>query len=1064
MSNIVSNAIYDAENFVVEQEFGICHSITIESGKNWEQYFFTLSELCEFLTSHKEVEEKEYCHPFFPGVLTDGNRNNLAVEEIHLMGFDLDNGSPIEPAINRIQELGLHAIIYSTHSHLTTTSKIKLSNYMAKIGNTAPCEEGIRKYLGTFKDWTPDLVETASIQEVGDDLIIVTHDPIPKYRIVLPMVEPFRVSDYHPQGDVKPHQRIRPAQQMWEAVYAAVASHLGLAFDETCTDLSRAFFLPSVRPGAERFAKIIEGKLLDLKDYPVDPAKLSPKLPAKRTTASKATRASSSQASSSTGKTDKATNLRKLKLAFERWLGKYGKTFNIEDALRTYAPAEIFGSPRSSGQPGVHITCPFEETHTEPGGSGTFVVNASENGDIGLGIHCCHAHCLGDRGDGHRVDRAVFIIRMAELGWLPAKALRAPEFGGGPLGKIQPRTDFLVIDANNVGLDAEKFHANVIQQGLLDFTKLNANTPEPLPETCTPDDLADFIELRWITVALLRSVIKDTEPEGLGSDYEKDVYRLARSIRIDNPSKLEIEQAIDKIVRLYDGKIKIVKRDLESMEDRFAVLSDGHLGIMPWYEVRKKHEVSKYTQKYARLLQSGKLYILDMEEENLSSALFAGKDFKEYAMHDYFDYSDRDGRKKTYYPGSVFVDKPPVCTQVFDKGLVFKPAGIVLPGQWNLFKGFGRQPDSSGSCSLLYELLETVWCDGDLELFLFVREWLMHILAFPENKVGNALIVRGDQGEGKSIVFDEVMRPLLGPTILKVTNDNLVLGDFNEALIGRLLVVFEEAAFAGDKKKFEGLKELITNSTAAINAKYKPIAVVDNHARIALVTNNDHAGHVQSHDRRYTVIETNSSWVGTNKFEAFVDQMRNGGVERFFYEAMNHTFRTQEGSQRLVIEKPIMTDAKAEQMDLSRSPLDSYIADVIVSGRLTTGLSASHPAYDCFPRWDIDDSYPISGASLKALAQSYIEENCRFSREKITVSSVLKRFEKYLGELPVQRRKITGPDGKRQDAPIERVLPPRRKALEAANKKKLLTRYEYEEAMPPAVQVGNNEIVKRFKS
>ena len=1020
---------------VKQNMFTVCINETIKKGDGWEAYCLALTDLDNDLTQHEEIIDKRTGPAFFPGVLIDGKRNNNAVSEIHLMVFDLDDGSPIEPTINRLKEVGLHGIIYSTHSHMTTTTNVKLSNYENRIGSVNPTEDGIREYLGQLKKLTPQHISTATVGDVINDEIAITHDPVPKYRIILPMVNPFQTKDF---------TDLKLAKRTWEAKYKAVADHLGLRFDDACDDLARAFFIPAAAPGSERFTKVIEGKLLDLNDFPVE----LPKLPVRPIRA---------RATANAGETvkDKASQLRKLRISLQRWIAKHGTTFNIEDALRAHAPSDIFRNPRAD-QPGVHITCPFEETHTEAGGTGTFVVNASENGDIGMGIHCCHAHCSRDRGHGNCVDRVSFLLQMLLLGWLPAEALRNPEFGGGPFKKVPSRTDFLVIDADNVGLDAGQFHASIIQNGLLDFTKLNAITPEPLSETCTPEDLADFIELKWITVAMLRRSIKDTEPETLSTDYEKDIYRIAKSIRTDNLSKFEIKQALDKIVRVHDTNIKIVKRDLEEMQDRFASLSDRHLGIMPWYEVRKVHGVANYTLKYARLLQSGKPYILDMKEETLSSALMTARDFKEFMRSDYFDFIDSAGRKKTFYPADDFVDKPPVDTRVFDKGLVFKPSGTIRPGEWNLFKGFSIKPDPSGSCSLVYELLNDVWCQGDPQLFQYVCEWLMHIPAFPGEKTGTALIIRGEQGDGKSIIFDQFMGSFLGPMMLKSANDDIILGHFNEAMAGKLLVVLEEAAFAGDKKKFELLKETITGPTISINAKYKSIATIDNHARMVLITNNDHAGYIQAGDRRYTVIETVSAWSGTNKFDALVDQLKNGGAAKFLHDALNHNFRTLEGTTQLVIGKALMTKAKAEQISLSRTPLEDYVVHVLMTGDFVpcekNGYTDEGDELD-YSYWEVDTECSIASSNLVICAERYMSKKMVYSRQKLNPSIVIKRFEKYIGRTEKHRSKGPMANGTRDNNPVERILPPRQQAIEYAYKKGLLNEEEYITALPPSPQL-----------
>lgn len=93
--------------------------------------------------------------------------------------------------------------------------------------------------------------------------------------------------------------------------------------------------------------------------------------------------------------------------------------FMIATALHKYAP-QVLRDPSKDGK--QHIVCPFEEEHTEHGGSGTYVVDGTAAKKTrGFVIHCCHAHCSNR-------DRLDFIKEMLAKGWLPLSALKDPRF------------------------------------------------------------------------------------------------------------------------------------------------------------------------------------------------------------------------------------------------------------------------------------------------------------------------------------------------------------------------------------------------------------------------------------------------------------------------------------------------------------------------------------------------------------------------------------------------------------------------------------------------------------
>ena len=109
----------------------------------------------------------------------------------------------------------------------------------------------------------------------------------------------------------------------------------------------------------------------------------------------------------------------------------------------------------------------------------------------------------------------------------------------------------------------------------------------------------------------------------------------------------------------------------------------------------------------------------------------------------------------------------------------------------------------------------------------------------------------------------KLMSTILGDMLLRVTNHRMILGDFNEAMLGKLLTVFEEAAFAGDKAAFDKMKELITGEKVLINPKFKAPITVDNYSRLVVISNHDHFLHIKPGDRRYTVLESRPAWKGT---------------------------------------------------------------------------------------------------------------------------------------------------------------------------------------------------------
>lgn len=136
----------------------------------------------------------------------------------------------------------------------------------------------------------------------------------------------------------------------------------------------------------------------------------------------------------------------------------------------------------------------------------------------------------------------------------------------------------------------------------------------------------------------------------------------------------------------------------------------------------------------------------------------------------------------------------------------------------------------------------------------------------------------------RGVADSKCLSTILGDMLLRVANHRVVLGDYNEAMMGKLVTVLEEATFVGDRANFDKMKELITGEKILINPKFKAPMSVDNYSRLVVISNHDHFMYIKPGDRRYTVLESGPAWKNEpKKFEALLDQWNRGGAARFVY-------------------------------------------------------------------------------------------------------------------------------------------------------------------------------------
>jgi phage/plasmid-associated DNA primase len=160
--------------------------------------------------------------------------------------------------------------------------------------------------------------------------------------------------------------------------------------------------------------------------------------------------------------------------------------------------------------------------------------------------------------------------------------------------------------------------------------------------------------------------------------------------------------------------------------------------------------------------------------------------------------------------------------------------------------------------------VRNVLTSGDAVLYEYVISWLAHILQYPSNKIGTGLLFKSEQGAGKGIFFDLIIKHIIGRDYSTSINDmNQLLGNFNAIVEHKLLTVCDEIQnYGGAYKSNDKLKSLITNESIIIERKGFDSQTVEDFNNYVFLTNNDWAVKVETSDRRYVIIEASSERIG----------------------------------------------------------------------------------------------------------------------------------------------------------------------------------------------------------
>lgn len=386
-------------------------------------------DVAALLTTHAVGPKAGTC--IIPAIFSGTHRRKADAVQIDAVMLDSDGGATLDDITSSIRAKGWAAIVASTHSHLSTHTNAKQTHwqkYVGKHGEHATAEH----YLIHEKGMLPRVAAGAELVSTVGDQVLFTHAPCPKFRIVLPLLRPWRAADY---------PNARAADATWKGRVEALAASLRLAHDQSCTDTSRLFYLPR-RPaeGPPAETAVLQGHACDIFALP-EPDGGPPAASA---------RARRRKQPEELDFTDPDTG---EEFDIRSWVRRFGDRFLVVKALRTRRPDVLTGKVADGLR--HHMRCPNEAEHSQAGeDAATFAMDAGTSTESrGFVLHCRHGHC-----DGR--DRLFFLRRMLEQNWLRIEDLTNPEFlagdapvrplirvAGGEIAEIVDKAEDALIEA-----------------------------------------------------------------------------------------------------------------------------------------------------------------------------------------------------------------------------------------------------------------------------------------------------------------------------------------------------------------------------------------------------------------------------------------------------------------------------------------------------------------------------------------------------------------------------------------------------------------------------------------
>lgn len=322
-----------------------------------------------------------------------------------------------------------------------------------------------------------------------------------------------------------------------------------------------------------------------------------------------------------------------------------------------------------------------------------------------------------------------------------------------------------------------------------------------------------------------------------------------------------------------------------------------------------KDKLSEYmdaiNSEYALVLRGSQVLVMRywIGEEGTSRLTFLStKDFHTLMANQQI----WDKRAEKYIPLSQLWMRSKERKQYED--VYFRPCDKLYERRYNLWHGFAYVPKQEGSHDLFLNHIEENICQGNIEYYNWIIDWLADLIQKPHRKPGTAIVLRGEMGTGKG-QFAFHIGQLFGQHYIPIIHGAQLTTRFNSHLADKVLVFVDESGWSHDKYGAGVIRGMITEPSIAIEMKGKDIITMENYGHFIIAANSEWAVPASMHDeRRFAVFNMGEKYRGDKPyFEAIDNQMKGGGYESLLFFLMNHQY------DEIIARTIPQTDALAEQ-------------------------------------------------------------------------------------------------------------------------------------------------------
>jgi hypothetical protein len=265
-------------------------------------------------------------------------------------------------------------------------------------------------------------------------------------------------------------------------------------------------------------------------------------------------------------------------------------------------------------------------------------------------------------------------------------------------------------------------------------------------------------------------------------------------------------------------------------------------------------------------------------------------------------------------------------------GLVFaplRPRIIKVSGEHELFNtylGWGVEP-KQGDWSLIRRHIREVLADGDPKTEDYIVRWTAWNIQHPDKMPLVALVLIGFKGRGKG-TFARVLERIFGDHSLQISSQRHIVGNFNAHLEDLILLISDEAYWAGHKADAGTLQRMITEPTLTIERKGYDVRNVKNHIRLLMLAEPGWSVPAGQDERRYAVYDVRAEVGNEDYFNALYREIEGDGPAAMLYDLQRIDLGSWHPRQ------VYKTGALRRQQDMNLGLSEEWLLTLLVDGCL----------------------------------------------------------------------------------------------------------------------------------